>query len=384
MPSWLTKAKAAFKSPEPKPPEPFRMVCVCGEILDGVRGEREQRLTCSRCGYEMFVLPESVYPAPDLPSSPLRKKIVPPQKRKAEAPAEEETAENAGPADEIKLAPPQQKTAEPEKRSPGVESQTIDVDHLRGIRDLRPASRKIITPFRLLLIGIIVVVSITGYAVVHSRNLDRAQLVLAEESKLGRAALDEENLFMALEHFDKVNDALTTLGSNNEESRELRQLYWEVRAGNELTPNSLHEMLSEASSSYDKENPSAWEDLFEFTYNGKWVVLETKLPETQASPEEIRIAIPVIMPGQTAQIAITGDKISGWELNETPEKIIFAGRIESCLPGEENGTTWVIRLDAESVFLWSNPQTYHLLGFLPDEKTNQILTEQSRYAGGGL
>ncbi len=393
MPSWLAKAKAALKPPEPKQPEPFRLECVCGEVFEGTRTHREQRLTCRICDSELFVLPESVYPVPKLPVSPLRKqqRAAPEPESEPEpesAPADE--AELAGPADQIKIQPkpkpkprPQPRSAEAdsEPKPDAIPAQTIAIDHRRGIWDRRRFSRRMITPFRALLCGILAVVVITGYAIIHSRNIERAQVIMVEEERAGRAALEEGSLAKAAESFEKLHDALITLGSDDQQSRALLQLCYEVRAANNLIPNSLYEMITEAIDKSNGDSYGNWDDAFDFAYEGKWIVLEAPVP-TDITVDEMKFDIPLIVSDESAVVVASTDDIQASDLGAAGETMIIAGQLQSCIAETEDGRTWVVHLEPGTVFLWSNLQTYELLGFDADDVIQDVLAEQTRRMGG--
>jgi len=286
MPKWLTKARAAFKTSEPEPPEPFRLVCACGGVIQGKRREQEQRIRCGDCGYEMFVMPESVYPPPQTP----HRAFV--EVEEIELIEDVPTVAPAGPADAITLSPEQRKLrdrkrAEKEaeqtekeespakqpaskKRTPlkkksaqtaaaaPKEAPAVEIDHVHGIRDRRLRRFKFFTPFRMIACGILLVLFLTGYFVIHSRRVANAEVVRLQAAKLGQQALADGDLETAVRELTKVQEALEILGSDDAESQQLHQMFLEVRAATELIPHSLQSLVLDAIEDSENKILTGW------------------------------------------------------------------------------------------------------------------------------
>lgn len=369
MPEWLTKAKKVFQHSEPKPAEKYRLQCRCGEIVVGSRGEREQRALCPTCGLEMFVLPESVYPPPRVRrSKPPALETVSLPATGDSPPSDQQTVE-----EEVARKSDQLVSTKQPSISPAVSKQAVVVDHARGIRDMRPQRFNVFTPFRVTVGGILVVLAVTGFVVIRERNIAKAQTILTTAAKAGRQAVEEGDLSDALIHFTAVDRALETLGGDYENARELRQLFREVRAAENLLSAPLNEMISSAA---DAVSPDAWQNTFELTYKAKWIVLETTL-SGETDDGEVRIDFPVTVEGDEVVILLPGSTVSPLGLGDGPRQVILAGRLESCQPTGEEPRVWKIRCNPESAFLWSTRRTYELMGFLPDEEVVATLEAQS-------
>ncbi|QDU46488.1 hypothetical protein Mal52_50090 [Symmachiella dynata] len=393
MPKWLTKAKAAFKTPEPVPPEPFRLVCVCGGVINGVRQEREQRIRCGDCNHEMFVFPESVYPPPEVPyrgvtdESDDEVEII-------EEPSASSDNLPPGPADAITIAPeklikkppspkkPKGRSNPKAKRSPKKvgPTQAVQVDHVHGIRDLRQRRFKIITPFRAIAAGILVVLLLTGYAVLHSRSVANAEVVRTRAGKLGQQALDAGDLAAADQEFTKVDEALQILGSDDPQSRLLHQLFLEVRAAVELLPTSVPDMLASAVEASSETALTSWESLFDLTYRDQWVVVDTTVSHDDPDAE-VRIAVPLMLENNSAFFVIDGESFAEHVVGDGAQRVIFAGRVQSCQASGTKHKTWDIRIADDSFFFWTDPRTYELLGFALDEESTETLRQQAEMLG---
>ncbi|TWU14218.1 hypothetical protein CA54_30610 [Symmachiella macrocystis] len=401
MPKWLTKAKAAFKTPEPLPPEPFRLVCVCGGIINGVRQEREQRIRCGDCNHEMFVLPESVYPPPEIRS---RGVIEETDETEDEVEIVEEPSASSddlppGPADAITIAPEKlggkpsktgkrkrrknEDPSDPEKRQSPERAdrpQAVEVDHVHGIRDLRQRRFKIITPFRAIAAGILVVLLLTGYSVLHSRSVANAEVVRTQAGKLGQQALDAGDLATAYQEFIKVDKALQILGSGDPQSQQLHQLFLEVRAAVELLPTSVLDMVASAVDASSETAITSWENQFDLTYRDKWLVVDTTVRHDD-SIAKVRIPVPLLLEDNSAFFVVDGESFAERITGEGEQHVIFAGRVISCQSSGTKHKTWEIRLADDSLLFWTDPRTYELLGFALDEESTKTLRQQADMLG---
>ncbi len=399
MPKWLTKAKAAFKAPEPEPPEPFRLVCVCGEAVSGVRLEREQRVRCPACNHEMFVLPESVYPEPEVRYRP---KLETGQEVEVidERPPKSSDELPPGPADAISLPKETQVRSSPNERKSKRSAQKrrsssadraghqdavadaieVEIDDVRGIRDLRVRRSNFFTPFRLIVAGIVAALLLTGYAVVHSRNVANAEVVRTQSGKLGQQALDDGDLAAANEHFTKVEKALQTLGSDDPQSRQLHQLFLEVHAATDLIPDSVPDMISAAVASGNESSITSWEDNFDLTYRDKWIILDTVV-SNDGPDVAVRIDVPVLLEKNAAVIVVDGTAIAERVGEGQQQRVIFGGRLASCEATGDAEKTWELRLAADTIFFWANPRTYELTGFPLDDEAIETLRQQADMLG---
>jgi len=401
MPKWLTKAKAAFKTPEPVPPEPFRLVCVCGGIINGVRQEREQRIRCGDCNHEMFVLPESVYPPPRVRSRGVIEETgeTDDEVEIVEEPSDSSDDLPPGPADAITISPdkhvgkPSSKgkrkgrskkgQSDPEaSQSQEREASTkvVEVDHVHGIRDLRPRRFKIITPFRAIAAGILVVLLLTGYAVLHSRSVANAEVVRTQAGKLGQQALDAGDLAKAHQEFTKVDEALQILGSDDPQSQQLHQLFLEVRAAVELLPTSVPDMIGTAVDASDPTAITSWENQFDVTYRDKWVVVDTTVSHDDPNTE-VRIPVPLLLDDNSALFVVDGESFAERVTEEGEQRVIFGGRVTSCQASGTTDKTWEIRFADDTFFFWTDPRTYELLGFPLDEESTEALRQQADMLG---
>jgi hypothetical protein len=241
-----------------------------------------------------------------------------------------------------------------------------------------------ITPLRLVLSGVVCVIALTGWWLLHLRTLDQARDVLASTPRLAEEALKEGDFQEAARHFSKIAAAVDLLGRDDTQSRHWRQTARETSAISELAIVSLHEILDEAAHSVAGTDRDRWLELFRGTYRGAWVVIDAPVNRNEEESGAPRFSVDF-------PLAI-GD-VGGRLLADLPifekclpsgspaRRVIFAGQIESCrlIPGSE--PVWQIELKPQTAFLWGGTETYEKLGLPIDEATSRILAEQGLLLG---
>ncbi len=253
------------------------------------------------------------------------------------------------------------------------------------------------TPFRLVIAGITVMLIVTGIFAVHSRNMEHARETLRVEFEAGSDALQKDDAAAAREHFEKAAAAADRLRSTDTRSRQSRQLLHETTAMTHLSPGSLLEMLEEAEEIVSGRHPELWEDRFRATYAGTWVVLEASI-HRPADPDELPAAgshesssmvvdLPLVVgeAGHSVHVTATVPAAAAPSLSAEPQPAIFAAAITGCRL-DPSGEQWHVTLDSGSGFLWSDIDNLRRLGFLEsdwvsEEEMQHILETQSRSLG---
>ncbi len=249
------------------------------------------------------------------------------------------------------------------------------------------------TPFRLVIGGIAVMLTVTGIFVVHSRNMEQARKTVRMEFAAGLEALQEDDAAAAREHFEKAAAAANRLGSADTRSRKARQLLHETTAMTQLSPASLLEMLEQAEEVINGKHPEQWDDRFRATYTGTWIVLEAPIrrpvdPEERpsAGPREtssVVIDLPLVVgeTGRPVHVIATVPTEAAASFSAEPQPAIFAAALTGCRLGP-SGEEWQVTLDSGSGFLWSDIDNLRRLGFLDspwvsEAEVQQLLETQS-------
>lgn len=376
MAGWFSRVLQGSEPAEAEPVE-FSLTCRCGNTVTGFRGQRMHVAVCRECRYQICVLPASPYPRPKV-RTPKKKPPKPVQKREA---AEEEVrtpplipkrgSRREGDAKQSEPAP--RKSARTDSKPPQAAP--------REPQFTAPRS-PIVTPLRLIALGMLAVVSLAGWWVGHRRAVAQAVVTFAEASKAGRAALLESDFDSADLQLRRAVTALELLGRDDREARQVRQLAREAAAAHGLALSSLFELISEVRGAR-KISPANWQQAIRQSHQGRWFLLETNgLQFTTGDPPQWRFSVP-LMPG-AEPLQISGD-LGTWSrvLGSTPPThVILAGQLEEIRPlgnGTDQGLEIVLK--KETLCLWTNAELYSTLGGTLDDDSRATLKIQSQLLG---
>jgi len=362
MPGWLEKAKESLSRQAVPGPEPFSVGCDCGKIVQGERQDEAQQVRCAGCGDPVFVLPRNVYPVP-------------------------------------KAKPAKQKKSKAKKRQEKVVSipwHTIAQNYLTRCQNwlllrFRFLTRRIIrffTPFRMIFIAIVLLVSATTFWTLRIQAIERAGTVYLQASRDGLQAIANSEIIVAEQKLAEAIAALDLLKHNDEEAKTLRQRYREVLTINNLLGDSLADVVEDAKQTI--QSGADWQDAFARRYQNKWIVLETEVAAGD-QPGKYKLDYPMLLAEE--QLNIQGaftllHNIPGDRLEEDGRiDMIVAVQLQSCDRSKTNSINWVITVQPDSAHLWSGFKTYSALGYNIEpanplaEPTRKLLKQQSAHMG---
>jgi hypothetical protein len=376
MVNWLTKASRQTVDA----PQEFQLTCECGQAHRGQRKSKPQRIICQACGAALFVLPRNVYPV----LKPLKPKH---KRRKGRAGRGDE------PPSMRSLAGDVGRTAAGAARGIGRSLHSAGGALRRrtgdAARQLWAAVRAQLTPFRLVLCGIIALLLATLAWTVQAHRLEQAREILRTELDAGEEALRAEDAVSAQKHFASAVAAADLLGTPDARSRQARQMLLETTAMTRLAPVSLFDMLDEAEAIVSGERPELWETHFRAHYADTWIVLEApiSLSSTSEGTSSVIIDVPLLVGEQwrTVQMTAAVPDVAQLGLSEQPQPAIFAGALIGCeLDAAQE--KWLVRLRSEQGFLWSNIDNLRTLGYfasdaVSEDETRKLLERQTKAIG---
>jgi hypothetical protein len=382
MPNWLTKATGGAARDARDAPQTFQLTCECSERHTGQRLGRPQRIVCQRCGSALFVLPRNTYPAiksrPDGGRSRKRRRKAAP-------------VPSIGPA-----LPSASDLATSIRRGVALSAGSVGSglhNAARGTRNwivgllaaLTRSIRDFCTPFRLIVMGIALVLLATAAVAVRSHRMESARQTLRSELEAGEAALSEADYVAARGHFSRAAQAVEILGSDDAQSRLVRQLHRETGAMTRLAPGSLFDMLDELERQQQRPGASTWEDIFNVRYQGTWLVLQAPVRRDGSG---WTVDFPLTVGKEHRQVIVRADLPAFDRLpaSEAAATVIFAAPITRCRLDTSAGQ-WLVTLSGDDGFLWSTPENLRPLGLLDDEWASQedvtaLLEAQSSLTGG--
>ena len=386
MAGWFSRVSGGRRA-DAEPVE-FTLTCHCGGIITGTRGPRMQVAVCPACAAQLCVLPLSPYPRPKL-RTPKKKPVTPAVPRRSRDP-DDNDKDNDNDEDAVRTPPPiPNRTGRQTSSSKLTAKKSSRADRGQGesARDapLRPATpRKIVTPLRLVAVGMVAVVSLAGWWVAHRRAVARAVVTFAESSKSGRTALAKSEFDTADQQLTRAVTSLQLLGRDDREARLVRQLAREAAAANGLDTASLFELLGEGRAARNTAAPGVdWQQNLRRSHQGRWFLLESNgLQFAGGDPPLWSFSLPLI-PG-AEPVRIRGD-MSNWARrwgSTPPAQVIFAAQLEDVRVFQDTTSKgWEIILKKDSLFLWTDSQLYGTLGGTLDETTRATLKSQAQIMG---
>ena len=382
MDRWLAAAeKLLGRRTSVAPSAPFEVQCACGKTVSGERTATAQTIVCPHCATFLFVLPASVYPLPKAPRrNPFTGRKAKPEVAVAPAPrvTEEpamlprENEEPATPSAPLR-APPVSVGRHP---APPIARDSGD----RKASDFRPVRRKILTPVRLVLAGVLCVVGFVAWWIVHVHALNEAERTIGSASKLGEQALREHDQGEAARQYQRVRAALDLLGRQDAEAKTLRQIEREVSASADLARASLFDILHEAIMA-EGMSRGGWAQTFQSSYRGEWVLLDARVSRSnQAAGHRYDIDFPIVEGANratvVADLAVFDQALPH---GGTPQRVIFAAQLDDCRRDPQDAGAWQIVMRPSTGFLWSSADNIALLGVSLDESTKQLLADQTSH-----
>ncbi|MBX3444851.1 MAG: hypothetical protein KF774_20795 [Planctomyces sp.] len=373
MPGWFSKATNVFRQPQPVAEQTFEVRCGCGQVHRGLRRVRHQRILCRDCGSPRFVLPRDVYPPPREPKKPPRPETESlPVLAPAEPSSTTETVAEVAVTQEVRAIPGRKAAAATAK------------PRLRAAQLLVPKPRRFWNPVRIVALGIAIVMASISYLLVRHLQRENAVLVLRTISEQIDPAVEARDWVAARQHFGEAVRAVDILRRDDPLARAYRQGLRETTAINELSSETLVELVEDAERQRSRD-PEGWQRLFDARYRNRWIVLETTLSKSSDGGWEIDIPPPLTDSGRGAVLQVdlrAFDRVPGLQAGRP---VLFAGQLASCELSSER-REWVVRLDRDSGFLWSGLETCLALGFGENDwrtrdELETLLRSQSKSLG---
>lgn len=386
MPGWLSTATNIFRRKSEAPPQTFQIRCGCGKSVSGERTRTEQTTTCPGCKTALFVLPASVYP---LPRTQVPKKKVALMER---APVDDETFSTTTKT----LNPDSTAGAGRRRRGSVAAAETKTATTLlqpsfgeRLRHSVEPANldrlrRNLLTPLRMVLLGVALVVVATVWWIGHLRALDRARDVLATVPRLAEESLQEGDAAEAARQFSRLSHAVTLLGRDDSQSRHWHQLARETAAISDLVTAALHEILQEAAEAEAGSDTSTWSNSFRVNYRDGWVLIDAPISRETDASDTTRwtIDFPLAVGEHRGRLIAEIPALKRALADDgSTRRVIFAAQLADCRLESGSDPVWRIELRPETGFLWSGAETYRLAGLPADDESLKILASQTQLLG---
>lgn len=370
MPGWLTTAANVFRKQAPAPVQTYSVRCGCGRVAEGTRTDSAQETVCPACRSSLFIFPASVYPALQAPP-PKPKKNTPVR----QSPAKGGTAR--GKTTPGAAAPTKGRTQALSPRAGERQPQTAE-----------PAGpkrhRKLVSPLRVVLASLVLVVMGTVWWLFHLRALDRARETIATAPRVAEEALQEGDLPEAARQYDRIREAVARLGRDDPQARRWNQLAKETAALSDLATAPLHAILQEAVDASTSGTDSIWKQIFQETFRGGWVLIDAPVSRSvgNSGGDGFQIDYPLTAGENSARlIADLPDFRLRVAEGASAGRVIFAVQLADCRKDSSGEGDWRIEFQPDTGFLWSSAETYAMVGMPTDEGSLAVLAEQSHLLG---
>ncbi len=362
-------AEQKVKAPRRKPKRPakateavprFQNECLCGKKVEGDRSTAVQLVTCRNCQRRHFILPISTYPEPRR----IRKKY---RRKKGEAPISQ------------KLSASLRRIS----RALGLKTAAAGTALRSQVKFLLWQCWQALTPLRLTIVSILLVIGVGGYLAVRSQQQSRAFAVLREATAAGEQALVEKRWTEATEQFQLAAQAVRDLNRTDPFALDVLQKERELRAIQGLCVLSPGDVIEEFASS--ETTMLDRETLFKLQLANRWIVVETWL----TPPDEEETATQRLPIGtQTLEIEWPAHVLQPFGKTSDKLHLLMAGQIQELTRVDgPQGAAWRLKIAPNSAFLWSNPETCAPLGFelesewMPEESLQSVLKRQQKLLG---
>ena len=243
--------------------------------------------------------------------------------------------------------------------------------------------RKLLSPVRLVLLGVAIVTGLTVWWSIRVSARNEAERTLASAVKLAQQALEENDLGEAARRYQEVRSSLDTLGRTDSHARELRQTTAEITASADLARSSLFDILREAVATTARSGSTMWADTFRSSYRDEWVLIDAHVARTADASSGQRFEIEYPLSTATERVQIVGD-LACFERavqGGSARRVIFAAQLDDFTHAPQGEAAWQIVLRPTTAFLWSATEHLERLGIEVDEETKQVLAEQSNILG---
>tara|TARA_R110002111_G_scaffold107056_2_gene165440 strand:+ start:2217 stop:3425 length:1209 start_codon:yes stop_codon:yes gene_type:complete len=376
MTRWLN-IPSKTKRREEDIPEPYEIVCVCGVSLSGYRRKTPSRHACQQCEETYFILPRNCYPAPR------------PRKKKKQLPTQQQISQyilNSPLVTRLRERHEQKKAA---RQPQTVQTPTAAKPKISAF-ELPPPRTRLITPFRGILAGIVLIVGLTGYGIIHSRSLDQATDTLKTATEAGETLLKQGDLPGANAAYLDAFQALDILGRTDQSANEIRQTSRELKAINSQAVSPLFEIADEAVAHIKQSDMKSWQSLFDIRYAGTWMIFEATLIPRSADVEteapRFRLNLPVLLDEYALYLELSSPNFLEYLEQHSGQPLIFAAQIAGFRQDADQSDAGIILLNGETAFLWSHVKLYEELGFEFDEfhdrnQIEAILNQQTQFLG---
>lgn len=317
--------------------------CQCGEKITGPRAADTRLLPCPACERLHYVLPTNPYPEP--------RKIKPKKKRKAGKPAASVLAMVKGGLSVATKAI----GSRAGKAATGAKNKAVST---------ATWTRRQITPLRVISASILLVLALTLWYGVSTRNYSQAQVLFSDAWANAQEKLQARDMNAADEQLQLAVKALNTLRPGDALEHQVRQLGRELFTLNHLSSYDMFDIATDAQSYASNHTLGLWPTRFTTLYQGSWMIFDLRIKQAEngkgAGPH-FEFGQDLVIESTPIVIQAALPCLKNLEVGETHERVIIAAQLDDWKFENAGGDHWVISLKPETAFLWCHPETLSMV-----------------------
>lgn len=339
-------------------PAKFTVQCECGSSVSGIRGNSWQQSTCSECHTVLYLLPTNVYPstgsvANDVIGGTFGKRlsvvlseVIPRGKRKRKE--SEQTA--SSPKQESREAASRKKTppSPPQWRVP-----RIALPRFNPIEIVQ----RTFTPFRMLLLGMLLAVGMTSSWLYHRNHLDAADRVWRETLDAIPQLIAEGDFQALQEILANTTDAGRLTGQKGAEWRRTVNLFEETQAVTAICYDTLPELLSEKAGLEASALASALADVVD-----QYFVIDGYIEPVGDTAGSFVLDIPAMSGQQAVMVTLQLPPLADYVQTNPTQRFVFGFRLDGTVLSESNDEFHELPVAPESFVLFTSEEHCEHLG----------------------
>ncbi|MCH2212600.1 MAG: hypothetical protein MK110_14950 [Fuerstiella sp.] len=364
-------------------PVPFDVSCECGGRVTGIRTSSWQQTSCPSCHTSCFLLPANVYPSTDSVESHViggtfghRLRVVAgevlvPQKRRLRSQGDV-LSKNRSRTENDSAAGNEPASTQPRRwRSPR--------RVLSGFHPVRFV-RRAFSPFRLLLAGIIMIVSTTGYWVYQSRQYEAARTTWHKETDAIPSLVEQYQIEELEQALGRAAKAGRLLGLSGQKWRYVLNLLDETRAVRSIYRTTVPELISEVREQI--ETGSQLPDSLRLELKRVSFVVDGYIDPVDSRSGSYLLDIPAGSAGHAVSVQMRLPQLGDYLNQNETHRFVFAFRLSDIeLNGNSARQTWTLTVAPESFVLLTSVKYCEQLGFpvSDDPSLTDILLSQRTF-----
>ncbi|MCA9065020.1 MAG: hypothetical protein KDA96_18245, partial [Planctomycetaceae bacterium] len=215
--------------------------------------------------------------------------------------------------------------------------------------------RRLLTPFRMTVAAMVVVIGLTGWWMAERRARDEARLAIRHAVDDVNQALKDEDLVELESSLSKAVEATRTLDQTDAESQYLQNMYQQTLAVNHLLEVDLAAELADGLRGGLGNATTTRLAAIRDKLAPGWIVFECRVLAIRENPGAAVLEMPMTIGSVPVEIRVFSTVLPEATRAVGDQPILFAARIHQILPPVIAGRPVVVQLDSGSCTLFTTP-----------------------------